>query len=126
MMISWQVSVRDFAVSDVVEGLRTGQRLFDSMFYNQVMDSPGLYSFWLRGRCLYVGMSIDLKRRIGEHCTDETNISLRNYLKSYPNEIMISFVYRNSDPARLRRMEADAIKKLNPISNDTPNLMWER
>ena len=76
---------------------------------------PGLYSIWLRGSCLYVGMSEDLRRRIREHETCETNPDLSRYIRTYAREIGISTA--PADKADLPRLEACAIRVLGPVTN---------
>lgn len=108
-------------MSDVVWALRTGQRPFDYLFYNQVRGAGGLYGFWLRSTCLYVGMSENLRRRIAEHCKNEANVDLKTYVSSCPGEIMISIVYVDASADQLRRLESAAIRELRPVTNYSPN-----
>ena len=122
MTISWQMNARGSAVSDVINALRSELRPFDYMFHEQVLNTAGLYSFWLREICLYVGMSTELRRRIEEHARNEPNIGLRGYINAYPNEIMISIVYLNYDEDMLRKLETKAIGDLCPITNNTTNM----
>ena len=122
MTILWQVNARGFAVSDFIDSLRNGQRPFDYSYNAQVKSSSGLYSFWARGTCLYVGMSENLRRRIGEHAKNECNMELRKILATYANDIMISIAYLNYNTERLLRCEAMAIRELRPIANNTPGI----
>lgn len=106
-------------MSDFVNILRTELRPFDYTYHNQVRSSAGLYSFWVRGRCIYVGMSRDLKRRIEEHAKNESNKGLKERVKAYRNDVQISVAYLNQDARNLRRSEAMAIRELRPIANNT-------
>ncbi len=118
MMILWQTNARDCAVYDI-SSLISRQVLCDFMFCNQIRRSPGLYSFWLRGRCLYVGMSDDLQRRILQHTHNETNPELAKYFDVYKNEIKISLAYLSCTKAELLNRERYAIDQLRPIANRT-------
>lgn len=122
MTVSWQTNARGSAVFDFINALRSELRPFDYMFHEQVLNTAGLYSFWLRKMCLYVGMSMDLRRRIEEHSRSEPNIRFRGYINHYPNEIMISIVYLNYDESMLRKLETKAIRQLHPITNNTTNM----
>ncbi len=118
MRTLWQASARVSAVSDPISGLTGGQVPFGYMSYEGIDESPGLYCFWLRGRCLYIGMSMNLRRRLGEHCTAEDNLLLRHYFETYRNEIMLSFSYHDVSERRLRAMESDAISEMRPLTNN--------
>lgn len=85
---------------------------------HEVVDSgPGLYAMWLRGQCLYVGMSEDLRRRIFQHESSEDNHDLADYYRQFPSEIRIAVVPVDLGADRLRQLESDAIEKLRPIVN---------
>lgn len=85
--------------------------------YEAVDPGPGLYAMWLRGTCLYVGMSEDLRRRISEHETAENNRNLDDYLRRFPGEIMMSVVRVNADIKHLRSLELQTISELRPLAN---------
>ena len=104
-------------MSDVVSRLSDCPIPFGRMSYEHVDESPGLYCFWVRGTCLYVGMSTNLKRRLKEHCEAEDNERLSEYFEAYGAEIDAVIVYRDAPEARLRELESDAIKKLRPLAN---------
>ena len=101
-------------MSDVTDRLKLGLAPFGYDYYETVPAEPGLYSFWLRGRCLYVGMSDNLQRRIREHESNETNLDLARYFEEFHDQIKISVVPTRGD---LRRLESDAIKDLHPVTN---------
>ena len=104
-------------MSDIAGRLKNAAVPFGYLRHGAVPDGPGLYSFWLRGRCLYVGMSDDLRRRIHQHATMEANPALARYFAAYRNEIKVSAVpVRGAD---LRREEAGAIEELRPATNRT-------
>lgn len=110
--------MRDYAVYDISK-LTHSQIPFDFMFHEQLRNAAGLYSFWLSGNCLYVGMSDNLKRRIFQHVHNETNPELARYFDWYGNEIKISLIYLNCSKAELLDREKDAIDQLQPITNKT-------
>lgn len=97
--------------------LKTGLALFGHGSHVVVDPMPGLYAFWLRGTCLYVGMSENLARRVSEHETAEANPALNRYFCKFPGEIKMSIVYVNADANRLRDLESESIVKLRPLTN---------
>ena len=104
-------------MSEIADALRNSRVPFDSRSHERIDASPGLYAFWLRGTCLYVGMSEDLKRRIYQHATSEDNLELAHHFETYPYEIEISVVYKDIDSAILHRLELDTISALRPTDN---------
>lgn len=118
MMISWQVSVRVCAVSEIVKQLSKNRMNFGYMIYVNIDELPGLYCFWVRNVCLYVGMSSNLRRRLKQHCEAEDNPELIEHFDAYSNEIEMTIAYEeDADERRLRRLESEAIKKMSPIAN---------
>ena len=119
MKILWQVNVRVFAVSDLLSELSRCHLSFGYRSYEQVDESPGIYCFWVRGKCLYVGMSTNLKRRLEQHCNSESNPILKNHFEAYRNEISLSFAYKNVSESELFKIESHTISILHPIANRT-------
>ena len=117
-MTLWKVSVRDSVVSDIVERLSTKNMGFGYMAYANVDEMGGLYSFWVRDTCLYVGESTNLKRRLKEHCEFEENPILKENFDAYSDEIMMVIAYEeNAGVDELKKLESEAIKKMHPIAN---------
>lgn len=106
-------------MSDVVSRLSGHPVSFGSMSYEGVDDTPGLYCFWVRDTCLYVGKSdISLKRRLKEHCEAEDNPLLREKFKAYSTEIKVVVAYYDGiSKERLRELESEAIRKMRPLAN---------
>ncbi len=104
-------------MSEILGRLRSDLAPFGHACHEGIDAAAGLYSFWLRGCCLYVGMSEDLRRRVLEHETAESNARLAGYFKTYPREIKISAVRVEGTPRDLRRLESAAICKLRPVAN---------
>lgn len=104
-------------MSSVAGLLSSNLAPFGQGFHEVVDQGPGLYAMWLRGQCLYVGMSEDLRRRIFEHETSEDNQDLVKHYSCFPGEILISVVYLDAEAARLRQLESNAIVKLRPVAN---------
>ena len=117
MMTLWLVNVRDSVVFEIVSQLMLKKIPFDYDFHNHLNNSSGLYCFWLRNSCLYVGMSEDLKRRIAQHSHKEDNPELIKYFRTCPDEIKISIVYLNLTTNKLRDIESRAILELHPVAN---------
>ena len=104
-------------MSDIVSELSRGAIPFGYNSPDQVAETPGLYCFWVRGTCLYVGMSANLRRRLKQHCTTEDNPILKDHFKAYGDEISLSVVYKNTSKSTLHTLESHAILKLDPIAN---------
>ena len=119
MMILWQVSVRECAVSDIVSKLSERRVPFGRMSYEGADDVPGLYCFWVRGTCLYVGKSdTSLKRRLKEHCEAEDNPLLRENFEAYGKDIeMVIVNYDDISKKRLGELEFEAIRNMKPLAN---------
>lgn len=103
-------------MSEIAEDLRS-RAPFGSGSHERISTSPGLYAFWLRDTCLYVGMSEDLRRRIYQHENFEDNSELARHFQAYPHEIEISVVYKDADSVILRRLEQESISELHPLAN---------
>lgn len=121
MKTLWQVNARDSAVSDVILRLVAEQVPFGYTHYEHVDESPGLYCFWVRGTCLYVGMSTNLKKRLHSHCVAENNPILKEHFISYRNEIQLSLAYISVSVDKLCEFERQVISKLRPIANRRGN-----
>ena len=99
--------------------LRNGRRPFTHMFDHRIgRTEQGLYAFWLRSSCLYVGMSTVLRRRIHQHRMQEHNDTLSRYFIAFWSDIEASFVALNgkTEP-ELRRAEREVIQQLRPRTN---------
>ena len=115
-------NVRGFVVSRCSEPfelairLSDGQHPFSHAFQAEIpWDVRGLYAFWLRSHCLYVGMSTRLHDRLREHRHREHNQLLQRYFRAFYGEIDASFVsLPESDEADLRLLEKRAIQALRP------------
>ena len=108
-------------MSDIVSELSRNSVPLGYNSPEQVDETPGLYCFWVRGKCLYAGMSINLRRRLRQHCTVEDNPILKDHFEAYGDEIRLSLVYKNASESTLRMLESYAILKLHPIANRDGN-----
>lgn len=95
---------------------------FGHISYEHVDESPGLYIFWVRGTCLYIGMSMNLRQRLRQHCESEDNEQLRECFEAYSTEIKFAVMYHHgiTEP-RLRKLESGAIKDMHPLANRQGN-----
>lgn len=102
----------------VVSALSGPLAPFGHMSSEHADESPGLYSFWVRGTCLYVGMSMNLRQRLRQHCESEDNGQLRECFEAYSTEIKFAVMYHHdiTEP-RLRKLESGAIKAMHPLAN---------
>lgn len=107
-------------MSDMAGLLGTGLVPFGHGSHGAVDPAPGLYAFWLRGTCLYVGMSENLARRISEHEAAEANPALLRYFRRFPGEIEMSTAYVDAGAGRLRALESESIARLRPLANAGP------
>ena len=104
-------------MSSLTSLLTTNFMPFGHSCHEVVDPGPGLYAMWLRGQCLYVGMSEDIRRRISQHENSEDNQDLAAYYRQFPSEVRIAVVHVDVDAYQLRRLESEAIEKLRPIVN---------
>lgn len=111
------MNVRDSAVSDMSSRLEGNMVPFGHGCHATVDPAPGLYAFWLRGTCLYVGMTGNLERRISEHEVAEGNAALGDYFRKFPGEIKMSIAYVATGIRFLRDLESESIAALRPITN---------
>ena len=88
-------------------------------YHSRVCDNiSGLYSFWLRGCCLYVGKSMDIKRRLYDHVMSETNADLEKYFKAFDGEIEVSYIHMDGITDKLLlQIEKDIIHGMRPHTN---------
>ena len=107
-------------ISTIISRLTNPKSPFGHLFYEHVDEESGLYCFWLRGVCLYIGESDNLRRRLKEHCESEDNPILVEYFKTYSGEIMVAVTYEHgASKPYLRRLESYAVTKMKPIANRT-------
>ena len=111
------MNVRDSAVSDMPSRLEANLVPFGHGCHATVDPVPGLYAFWLRGTCLYVGMTKNLERRISEHEAAEDNATLEYYFSKFGGEIKMSIAYVTTSIHFLRELESESIAALRPITN---------
>ena len=102
----------------VVSALSGPLTPFGHMSSEYADESPGLYSFWVRGTCLYVGMSMNIRQRLRQHCESEDNEQLRECFEVYSTEIKLAVMHHHgiTEP-RLRELESGAIKDMRPLAN---------
>lgn len=103
----------------VLTALRSRRRRFTYTYHNQVRSGTrGIYAFWVRRRCLYVGISGDIQRRMYQHRMNEHNPKLERYLEAFPQEIEVSYIALSDIPdTKLRRLEQKMIRILRTATN---------
>ena len=81
---------------------------------------PGVYAIWTPqysdARCIYVGSSINLQRRLNEHLRGSDNLLLRQYMAAYGSSLLFTFE-RTWTVVAARDLEAQLIQLLNPECN---------
>ncbi len=107
----------------VINALRTRRCAFTYNYHNRVsIGECGLYSFWCRSRCLYVGMSTNLHQRMLSHRLREHNAMLAKYFRAFPQNIEVSYVaLGDKSGIELRCLERKAIRFLRPATNINHN-----
>ena len=117
-MISIMHIMSEREIASLVERL-LHTKPFDYNYHNKVgVGVRGLYSFWLRGCCLYVGRSIDIRRRLWEHRTNEANPILDKYRRAFSREIEVSHVpLKDITEPILSDIEAKVIRAMSPKTN---------
>ena len=105
----------------VLAVLRGRREEFHYTFADQVAAGlMGLYAFWLEsGACLYVGQSIDIRRRLRDHKLREDNATLERWFRAFAREIQVSYVGkpRHLTGSVIASLEERAIHALRPLTN---------
>ena len=93
----------------------------DYNYENRVLPGTrGLYSFWLRGCCIYVGKSLNISNRLREHRRDEANKELAAHFRAFREEIDVSYVdLEDITDELLSQIEVDVIRSMKPKDNKT-------
>lgn len=106
-------------ITCVMAALRSQRRPFTYNYHNQFGENVrGLYAFWARGMCLYVGMSENIGTRIYQHRMNEHNRELDRYFSAFAREIDVACIQMQDKTRReLRQLERKAICNLRPITN---------
>lgn len=101
-----------------ISALSDGLMGFGRQFHENVDEIQGLYAFWVRGVCLYVGKSMNLRSRMQDHCERENNpLIIENY-NAFKGEIFVSLLYLEGySEKRVCELESEAIRKFDPIAN---------
>ena len=85
---------------------------------DQIPETSGVYAFWCSRipRCVYVGKSNKLRRRILEHWKRHSrNKKLDRWIDRNLKEM--EFCYREFAVSKMEDIEVALIKKLNPHAN---------
>ena len=105
----------------VVKVLRNHREQFHYAFADRIAPNlAGLYVFWLEsGACLYVGRSINLRRRLREHKLQEDNPELQRWFRCFSRAIQVSYIGRpiNQFGDAIATLEQRAIRALRPLTN---------
>ena len=104
----------------IVKRLRQHVPFSYNYHYDLPEGTPGLYSFWVRDCCLYVGMGMDIKRRLSEHDAKDDNNELAEYFSVFGNEMEVSSVeILDADRNILLMLESQVTRAMNPKTNKT-------
>lgn len=92
-----------------------GRLPFTYQNIESVPRDPGIYTFWFKQRCLYVGRSKDLHGRLTQHWRGSHNRTLRLWIDGYRPDLL--FDYRLTPQIRLPAVEESLIQRLHPEAN---------
>lgn len=107
----------------IIDALQTRRSPFTYNYHNRVGGGKsGLYAFWCHRACLYVGISIDIARRIYQHRMTEHNDMLEQFFRAFAQDIEVSFVALDGrSDSELRCLEQKTIRILRPTTNKAYN-----
>ena len=83
-------------------------------------DAIGVYGFWCRGRCIYVGKTEDqsIRIRVGQEYGDSHNKNLKSWIKLFPQYLEICYLIVPHDRIQeIDRLETRLIRLWNPETN---------
>lgn len=82
-------------------------------------SSAGIYTFWHKKNCIYVGRSNNIKKRIKEHYVSCHNDYLSLWLNTYTRCIVVKYIKLEDFPSNmvLSKIESKFILYLNPNTN---------
>jgi len=83
-------------------------------------DVKGVYGFWCRDMCLYIGKAEEqpLRDRLLTHFNGTHNPDLRLWIQTYPKEI--EFAYKQIlETSTIHSVERLMIERYNPRTNKT-------
>lgn len=81
-------------------------------------NTPGVYVFFLRHRCIYVGKTeVSLRQRLTQHWVGSHNRKLRTYLDANGKELKICYKDINQS-GMIDVWERYCIKTYQPVAND--------
>lgn len=103
----------------VVKLLCSCRRPFNYALESRIgRNVSGLYAFWLGQRCLYVGMSMQLVRRLHQHRMQEHNEVLARFMSAFWRDIEMSYVQLTGcSKTDIHKLERSAIRALKPRTN---------
>ncbi len=105
----------------------------ESFGYNTISHMPddikGVYGFWYRntGKCLYIGRSNSIKKRLYEHWTNCHNPSLKSWLDyaQEEDENPIEICYLEVKHGNIKKLENRLIKQWHPATNIHGNRYYQ-
>lgn len=93
----------------------------ESFLYGNIEKIPqsdkGVYAFWHRRRCIYVGKSDQsIRERLRQHWNGETNQKLRRWINALGKDLDICYL-RIQSKHQIDRIERHFIKRWDPETN---------
>lgn len=111
------LTVRD--LSEMLRDTSTGHIRFRRVNLGKVpSDKHGVYSFWYRRRCIYVGMAPvqPIRRRLEQHWAGSHNALLKQWIDSKGEKLCVEYVVV-PDIGLIAEIEQRLIKLYQPLAN---------
>lgn len=82
-------------------------------------DHGGVYGFWFRRYCVYIGMTVrqSLRKRLSDHWVCSHNKFLRDWIKAKGENLQVSFRPLQS-ALEITELEKKYIRRYQPLAND--------
>jgi excinuclease UvrABC nuclease subunit len=79
-------------------------------------DAGGVYGFWYRKDCVYIGLAVNLRSRLKQHWSGSHNDGLKDWMKAKKSDLQFNYkIARPEDDIKL--MERFFIKRFSPKTN---------
>lgn len=79
-------------------------------------DAAGVYGFWFRRECIYIGLASNLRSRLLQHWAGSHNDGLKDWMRAKKADL--HFNYKVAGPADdIKQMERFFIQRFSPRTN---------
>jgi len=89
-----------------------------SVLHRLAPTAPGVYVFWFRRYCIYVGKAERqfIRDRLLDHWHHSHNDNLRDWMTAKRDDILVAFE-AIADPRQISRYERYYIRRFQPLAN---------